>query len=229
MKRGKKYLEKEKQIEKQKQYLPAEAIEKVISTSYAKFDETIDIAIVLGVDPKKSDQQVRGTVSLPNGTGKKVRVLVFAQGEKQKEAELAGADFVGAQDMIEKVQNGFLDFDKVIATPDMMPHVSKLGKILGPRGLMPNPKLGTVTQDIAKAVKDLKAGKIEFKIDKGGVVHSILGKVSFGKEKLLENFDALVQAIIKAKPQTSKGKYIRSISISSTMGPGIKVNVQRLN
>lgn len=227
MKRGKKYQEKVKLVDKSKAYSPEEAVELVKNTSYAKFDETVDIAIKLGVDSKKSEQQVRGTVSLPHGSGKTPRVLVFAVGEKYKEAELAGADYVGGQDMIEKINKGFLDFDKVIATPDMMPQVSKLGKILGPRGLMPNPKVGTVTQDVQRAVREIKAGRLEFKIDKGGVIHTIIGRVSFEKEKLSENLDVLISAILRAKPQTAKGKYLKSISISASLGPGIKVNPQK--
>jgi large subunit ribosomal protein L1 len=196
--------------------------------SYAKFDETVDIAFNLGVDPKKSDQMVRGTVVLPHGTGKKVRVLVFAKGEKEKEASDAGADYVGAEDMVEKVQKGWLDFDSAIATPDIMGLVGKLGKVLGPRGLMPNPKLGTVTFDVAKAVKEIKSGKVEYKTDKGAVVHVSLGKVSFDANKLLDNAKVVIDAVTKAKPSTSKGKYIKKIAISSTMGPGIKVDVGKL-
>lgn len=227
MKRGKKYQEKVKLVDKSKAYSPEEAVELVKNTHYAKFNETVDIAIKLGVDSKKSEQQVRGTVSLPHGSGKTPRVLVFAAGEKYKEAEAAGADYVGGLDMVEKISKGFLDFDKVIATPDMMPQVSKLGKILGPRGLMPNPKVGTVTQDVQRAVREIKAGRLEFKIDKGGVIHTIIGRVSFEKEKLLENLEVLISAILRAKPQTAKGRYLKSISISSSLGPGIKVNPQK--
>lgn len=227
MKRGKKYQEKVKLVDKSRMYSPEEAVELVKNTHYAKFDETVDIAIKLGVDSKKSDQQVRGTVSLPHGSGKTPRVLVFAAGEKYKEAETAGADYVGGQDMVEKINKGFLDFDKVIATPDMMPQVSKLGKILGPRGLMPNPKVGTVTQDVQRAVREIKAGRLEFKIDKSGVIHTIIGRVSFDAEKLSENLDALISAILRAKPQTAKGKYLKTISISASLGPGVKVNPQK--
>lgn len=227
MNRGKKYQEKVKLVDKSKTYSPEEAVELVKNTHYAKFNETVDIAIKLGVDSKKSEQQVRGTVSLPHGSGKTPRVLVFAAGEKYKEAETAGADYVGGLDMVEKISKGFLDFDKVIATPDMMPHVSKLGKILGPRGLMPNPKVGTVTQDVQRAVREIKAGRLEFKIDKGGVIHTIIGRVSFEKEKLLENLEVLISAILRAKPQTAKGKYLKSISISASLGPGVKVNPQK--
>jgi len=186
------------------------------------------MAINLGVDPKKSDQVVRGTVVLPHGTGKQVRVLVFAKGEKEKEAEEAGADYVGAEDLIEKIQQGWLEFDRVIATPDMMGQVGKLGKILGPRGLMPNPKLGTVTFDVGRAVKEAKGGKIEYRTDKGGVVHVPIGKLSFDREKLVENAMAVLKSIIKAKPPTSKGKYIKKVTLSSTMGPGLKINISEL-
>ena len=182
------------------------------------------MAVRLGVDPKQSEQMVRGTVVLPNGTGKKVRVLVFAKGEKEKEAKDAGADFVGGEDLVDKISKGWLDFDAIVATPDMMGSVGKLGKVLGPRGLMPNPKLGTVTFDIARAVKDIKAGKVEFKIDKAGNVHVAFGKISFGVNKLKENFTVLLESIIKAKPSTSKGTYLRSITMSTTMGPGIKID-----
>ncbi len=193
-------------------------------TAYAKFDEGVDVAVRLGVDPKKPDQMVRGTAVLPHGTGKKVRVLVLAKGPKEKEARDAGADFVGAEDMIEKISQGWLDFDKAIATPDMMGMVSKLGKILGPRGLMPNPKVGTVTFDIEKAIREIKAGKVEFKVEKAGIVHIPVGKVSFGFEKLLENIRSVLEVIIRAKPPTSKGVYLRSVGLSSTMGPGIKID-----
>ena len=193
-------------------------------TTYAKFDEGVDLAIRLGVDPKKADQMVRGTVVLPHGIGKKVRVLVFAKGPKEKEALDAGADFVGAEDMVEKISQGWLDFDKAIATPDMMGMVSKLGKILGPRGLMPNPKVGTVSFDVAKAVKEIKAGKVEFKVEKAGIVHVPVGKVSFGFDRLLENIKALLEVILRVKPPTSKGIYLRSITLSTTMGPGVKVD-----
>ena len=196
----------------------------LLETAHAKFDEGVDLAIRLGVDPKKSDQMVRGTVVLPHGTGKKVRVLVFAKGQKEKEASDAGADFVGGEDLIEKISKGWLDFDKAIATPDMMGLVSKLGKILGPRGLMPNPKVGTVTFDLEKAVKEIKAGKVEFKVEKAGIVHVPVGKVSFGPGQLLENARTLLEVILRVKPPTSKGIYLRSIALSTTMGPGIKID-----
>ncbi len=222
---GKKIETANEKIEKGKEYLLQEAIEKVKELSYTKFDETVDLAFNLGVDPRKSDQMVRGTVVLPHGTGKTLRVLVFAKGEKEKEARDAGADFVGAEDMVEKITKGWLDFDKVVATPDIMGVVGRLGKVLGPRGLMPNPKLGTVTFDVAKAVKDIKAGKVEYKTEKAGVVHVPIGKVSFDAQKLLENAKAIVESVTKAKPSTSKGKYLKGIHISSTMGPSIKVDV----
>ena len=193
-------------------------------TAFAKFDEGVDLAIRLGVDPKKADQMVRGTVVLPHGIGKKVRVLVFAKGPKEKEALDAGADFVGAEDQIEKISKGWLDFDKAIATPDMMGTVSKLGKILGPRGLMPNPKVGTVTFDVAKAIKEIKAGKVEFRVEKAGIVHVPVGKVSFGFDRLLENIRTLLETILRVKPPTSKGIYLRSITLSTTMGPGVKID-----
>jgi len=195
-----------------------------VETAYAKFDEGVDVAVRLGVDPKKPDQMVRGTAVLPHGTGKKVKVLVFAKGQKEKEAQDAGADYVGAEDFIEKISKGWLDFDKAIATPDMMGAVSKLGKILGPRGLMPNPKVGTVTFDLAKAIKEIKAGKVEFKVEKAGIVHIPVGKVSFGFDKLLENARTVLEVIIRVKPPTSKGIYLRSIALSTTMGPGIKID-----
>jgi large subunit ribosomal protein L1 len=222
---GKKIETANEKIEKGKEYLLQEAIDKVKELSYVKFDETVDLAFNLGVDPRKSDQMVRGTVVLPHGTGKTLRVLVFAKGEKEKEARDAGADFVGAEDMVEKITKGWLDFDKVVATPDIMGVVGRLGKVLGPRGLMPNPKLGTVTFDVAKAVKDIKAGKVEYKTEKAGVIHVPIGKVSFDAQKLLENAKAIVESVAKAKPSTSKGKYLKGIHISSTMGPSIKVDV----
>lgn len=194
------------------------------SLACAKFDETVEVSGRLGVDPKQADQAVRGTVVLPNGTGKKVRVLVFTKGEKEAEAREAGADYVGAEDFIEKINKGWLDFDSIVATPDIMGAVGKLGKILGPRGLMPNPKLGTVTFDIKKAVSDLKAGKVEYRVDKAGNIHVPVGKVSFGSQKLKENFLSLVEAVVKAKPASSKGTYLRSLFVSTTMGPSIKLN-----
>ena len=221
---GKKYNAAIAKVDISKAYSLEDAVKLVPETATAKFDETVDMAVRLGVDTKQSDQMVRGAVVLPNGTGKKIRVLVFAKGEKEKEAKDAGADFIGGEDLIEKVSKGWLDFDTIIATPDMMGAVGKLGKILGPKGLMPNPKLGTVTFDVARAVKDAKAGKVEFKVDKGGNIHVHAGKVSFGAQKLKENLTALLDSIIKAKPSTSKGIYLRNITISATMGPGIKID-----
>jgi large subunit ribosomal protein L1 len=222
---GKKMNAAGEKVEKAKEYPLEEAIQKVKELAYAKFDETVDLAFNLGVDPRKSDQMVRGTVVLPHGTGKKLRVLVFAKGEKELEAKQAGADYVGADDLVDKISKGWLDFDKVVATPDIMGVVGKLGKILGPRGLMPNPKLGTVTFDVAKAVKEIKAGKVEYKTEKAGVVHVPIGKVSFDAQKLLDNAKAIIESVTKAKPSTSKGKYLKGISVSSTMGPGLKVDV----
>jgi large subunit ribosomal protein L1 len=222
--KGKDFLKVKEQIESGKRYTLQEAIDLSISTSRAKFDETVDTAVRLGVNPAHADQMVRGSVVLPHGLGKTVRVLVFAKGEKEKEALDAGADVVGAEDLIEKIRGGWLDFDKAVATPDMMGSVGKIGKILGPRGLMPNPKVGTVTFDVAKAVEELKAGKVEFRVEKAGIVHSPVGKVSFGVEKLRENIAALLEMIVKLKPASSKGVYMRNISISTTMGPGIKVD-----
>lgn len=211
-------------VEPGKRYSLKEAAEIVVSTAATKFDETVDAAIRLGVNPAHADQMVRGSVVLPHGLGKTVRVLVFAKGEKEKEALEAGADVVGAEDLIEKIKGGWLEFDKVVATPDMMGSVGKIGKILGPRGLMPNPKVGTVTFEVTKAVQELKAGKVEFRVEKAGIVHSPVGKVSFGAEKLRENIAALLETVIKLKPASSKGVYMRSIAISTTMGPGIKVD-----
>ncbi|HOA83175.1 MAG TPA: 50S ribosomal protein L1 [Thermodesulfovibrio thiophilus] len=225
---SKKLAAVKEKLDTTKEYTLEEAIDFLKENSFAKFDETVEMAINLGVDPKKSDQVVRGTVVLPHGTGKQVRVLVFAKGEKEKEAEEAGADYVGAEDLIEKIQQGWLEFDRVIATPDMMGQVGKLGKILGPRGLMPNPKLGTVTFDVGRAVKEAKGGKIEYRTDKGGVVHVPIGKLSFDREKLVENAMAVLKSIIKAKPPTSKGKYIKKVTLSSTMGPGLKINISEL-
>ncbi len=224
MARGKRYTEAKKKIESGKRYPLKEAVEIVVGTAGAKFDETLDAAIRLGVDPKHADQMVRGSVALPHGLGKTVRVLVFAKGEKEKEALDAGADFAGSDDLVEKIKGGWLEFDRVVATPDMMGTVGKLGKILGPRGLMPNPKVGTVTFDVGKVVKELKAGKVEFRVEKAGIVHSPVGKASFGAEKLLENVTALLETIIKLKPASSKGTYLKSISLSTTMGPGVKVD-----
>jgi large subunit ribosomal protein L1 len=223
-KRGKKYLEAKGKVDRSKRYELEVGVKLLLETSCAKFDEGVDLAIRLGVDPKKADQMVRGTVVLPHGTGKKVRVLVFAKGQKEKEALDAGGDFVGAEDLIEKISKGWLEFDKAIATPDMMGSVSKLGKILGPRGLMPNPKVGTVTFDLERAVKEIKAGKVEFRVEKAGVVHVPVGKVSFGFGQLFENIKTLLEMIIRTKPPTSKGIYLRSIALSTTMGPGIKID-----
>jgi len=224
MKRGKKYLEALKKIDRSRLYEPGEALRLVKELASAKFDETVELAVKLGVDPRHADQQVRGTVGLPHGTGKTRKVLVFAKGEKVKEAEEAGADVVGGEELAEKIKGGWLDFDVAVATPDMMGVVGKLGKILGPRGLMPNPKSGTVTFDIARTVKELKAGRIEFRVDKTAIVHGPIGKVSFEQEKLEDNFNAFIEALIKAKPPAAKGQYLRSIAVSSTMGPGIKIN-----
>ncbi|HHW58225.1 MAG TPA: 50S ribosomal protein L1 [Clostridia bacterium] len=225
MKRGKKYLESLKLYDKTRQYSSEEAIDIVLQTARANFDETIDLAVRLGVDPRHADQQVRGTVVLPHGTGKSVKVLVFAKGEKAKEAEAAGADYVGAEELVAKIQNeNWFDYDVVVATPDMMGVVGRLGKILGPKGLMPNPKSGTVTFELEKAIKDIKAGKIEYRVDKAGIIHVPIGKKSFGKEKLLENFRTVMDAIIKSKPAAAKGQYLKSVVLSSTMGPGVKVN-----
>jgi large subunit ribosomal protein L1 len=225
---GKKLEEARKNIESDAEIAVNEAVGKLKELAFAKFDESVDIAIRLGVDPKKSDQMVRGTVVLPHGTGKDVRVLVFAKGEKEKEASDAGAVYVGAEDLVENIQKGWFDFDKAVATPDVMGLVGRIGKLLGPRGLMPNPKLGTVTFDVGKAVKELKAGKIEFKVDKTGIVHLPVGKVSFDSEKIVDNIRSALEAISKAKPSTSKGKYLQKISVSSTMGPGIRVNVDSI-
>lgn len=222
--RGKKYREAKKAIVSGQRYPLREALELVVKSAHAKFDETVDTAIRLGVNPAHADQMVRGSVVLPNGLGKTVRVLVFAKGEKEKEALDAGADYAGAEDFVEKIKSGWLDFDRVIATPDMMGSVGKLGKILGPRGLMPNPKVGTVTFDVAKAVQELKAGKVEFRVEKAGIVHSPVGKVSFGVDKLLENVQAVIEQIVKLKPASSKGTYLKTISLSTTMGPGVKVD-----
>jgi len=225
---GKKIAAVKEKIDLLKEYTLDEAIDILKDSSFVKFDETVEMAINLGVDTRKSDQVVRSTVILPHGTGKPVRVLVFAKGEKEKEAVEAGADYVGAEDFIEKIQQGWLDFDRSIATPDMMSQIGKLGKILGPRGLMPNPKLGTVTFDITRAVKEAKAGKIEYRTDKGGVVHVPIGKISFDKEKLIENAIAVLKSVIRAKPPTSKGKYIKKVVLSSTMGPGLKIDISKL-
>ncbi len=228
MKHGKKYLASAQLIEPGKLYDAEEAVEMVVKTAAAKFDETVEIHVRLGVDSRHADQQVRGAVVLPNGTGKTVRALVLAKGDKADAALAAGADYVGAEDMVAKIQNeNWLDFDVVIATPDMMGLVGRLGKVLGPRGLMPSPKAGTVTPDVAKAVSEAKAGKIEYRLDKTNIIHCPIGKASFGAEKLQENFNALMGAIVKAKPEAAKGQYIRSCVLATTMGPGIKLNVAK--
>lgn len=225
MKRGKRYLESAKLIDRDMLYTPTEALDLAINTAKAKFDETILLSVRLGVDPRHADQQVRGAVVLPHGTGKTVRVLVFAKGDKAKEAEAAGANYVGAEDMVEKIQKeSWFDFDAVVATPDMMGVVGRLGKVLGPKGLMPNPKSGTVTFDVAKAIADIKAGKVEYRVDKTAIIHVPFGKKSFGTEKLFENFHVVMEAIIKAKPSAAKGQYVKSVVVSSAMGPGIKIN-----
>ncbi|MDP2277113.1 MAG: 50S ribosomal protein L1, partial [Nitrospirota bacterium] len=225
---GKKINEAREKVERRKEYSIEDAIGLVKKASFTKFNETVDMAVNLGIDAKKTDQMVRSAVVLPHGTGKKVRVVVFAKGEKEKEARDAGADYVGAEDLVEKIQQGWFDFDKVVATPDIMGLVGKLGKLLGPRGLMPNPKLGTVTFDLAKAVKEIKAGKVEYKTEKAGLIHVPIGKVSFDDQKLIENAMAVIDAIIKAKPPTSKGKYLKKVAVSSTMGPGVQIDVGRL-
>ncbi|AEP00392.1 MULTISPECIES: 50S ribosomal protein L1 [Heyndrickxia] len=223
-KKGKKYVDALKLVDRSKAYSAQEAIELVKKTSFTKFDATVEVAFRLGVDPKKADQQIRGAVVLPNGTGKTQRVLVFAKGEKAKEAEAAGADYVGDTDYINKIQQGWFDFDVIVATPDMMGEVGKLGRILGPRGLMPNPKTGTVTFDVTKAVQDIKAGKVEYRVDKAGNVHAPIGKASFETEKLVENLATLFDTLMKAKPSAAKGTYMKNVSVTSTMGPGIKVD-----
>ena len=229
MKRGKKYTEAAKLVDRATQYDVAEAISLVKKTAVAKFDETVEAHIRLGVDGRHADQQVRGAVVLPHGTGKTVRVLVFAKGDKVAEAEAAGADFVGGGELIPRIQNeGWLDFDVVVATPDMMGVVGRLGRVLGPKGLMPNPKAGTVTMDVTKAVNDIKAGKIEYRLDKANIIHCPVGKASFTEEQLTENFNTLMDAIIKAKPASAKGTYMKSVTVTSTMGPGIKVNTLKI-
>lgn len=228
MKHGKKYQEAAKLVDRTVQYDTAEAIALVKKTATAKFDETVEVHIRTGCDGRHAEQQIRGAVVLPNGTGKTVRVLVFAKGDKVNEAEAAGADHVGGEELIPRIQNeGWLDFDVVVATPDMMGVVGRLGKVLGPKGLMPNPKAGTVTMDVAKAISDIKAGKIEYRLDKANIIHVPVGKTSFEESKLQENFDALMEAIVKAKPAALKGQYLRSITLATTMGPGVKVNVAK--
>ena len=229
MKRGKKYTEAAKLVDRATQYDVAEAISLVKKTAVAKFDETVEAHIRLGVDGRHADQQVRGAVVLPHGTGKTVRVLVFAKGDKVAEAEAAGADFVGGEELIPRIQNeGWFDFDVVVATPDMMGVVGRLGRVLGPKGLMPNPKAGTVTMDVTKAFNDIKAGKIEYRLDKANIIHCPVGKASFTEEQLTENFNTLMDAIIKAKPASAKGTYMKSVTVTSTMGPGIKVNTLKI-
>lgn len=225
MKHGKKYVDSSAQIDRTKLYDSAEAIDLCVKTAKAKFDETVEVHVRLGVDSRHADQQVRGAVVLPNGTGKKVKVLVIAKGDKVAEAEAAGADYVGSDEMVTRIQSeGFMDFDVVIATPDMMGLVGRLGKVLGPRGLMPNPKAGTVTPDVARAVNEAKAGKIEYRLDKTNIIHCPVGKASFGAQKLQENFDTLLGAIAKAKPAATKGQYIKSCVVATTMGPGVRIN-----
>lgn len=222
---GKKYVESAKLIDKNALYNPTEALELTLKTAKANFDETIELHVRLGVDPRHADQQVRGAVVLPNGTGKKVRVLVFAKGDKATEAQEAGADFVGAEELVQKIQSeNWFDYDVVVATPDMMGVVGRIGRVLGPKGLMPNPKSGTVTFDVAKAIEEIKAGKVEYRVDKTAIVHCPIGKKSFGTEKLKQNFTALMDALVKAKPAAAKGQYLKSVSVSSTMGPGAKIN-----
>ncbi|MED1205673.1 50S ribosomal protein L1 [Heyndrickxia acidicola] len=223
-KKGKKYAEAVKLVDRAKAYSVTEAVELVKETSYAKFDATVEVAFRLGIDVKKADQQIRGAVVLPNGTGKTQRVLVFAKGEKAKEAEAAGADFVGDTDYINKISQGWFDFDVIVATPDMMGEVGKLGRTLGPKGLMPNPKTGTVTFDVTKAVNEIKAGKVEYRADKAGIIHAPIGKVSFDAEKLVENFSTIYETLLKVKPSAAKGTYMKNVSVTSTMGPGVKVD-----
>jgi len=224
IKRGKKFRASEAKVDKEKKYTVEEALKLCAELGFAKFDESVDVSVNLGVDAKQSDQQVRSAVSMPHGVGKGTRVIAFAKGEKAAEAEKAGADFVGAEDLVQKINEGWLDFDKAVATPDMMVAISKVAKILGPRGLMPNPKLGTVTPDIAKAVREQKAGKVEFRTEKSGIVHCLIGKKSFGAQKLKDNFETFFGTLMRLKPPTSKGLYIKKISVSTTMGPGIQID-----
>jgi large subunit ribosomal protein L1 len=227
MKHGKKYIDSVKAIESAKLYEVDEAIGLVLDSAKAKFDETVELHVRLGVDPKQADQQVRGVLVLPNGTGKEVKVLVLAKGDKADEAKAAGADFVGAEEMIQKIQTeNWFDYDVIITTPDMMGLVGRIGKVLGPKGLMPNPKSGTVTMDVTKAIKDTKAGKVEYRLDKTAIIHCAIGKKSFGAQKIKENYEALMDAIIKAKPAAAKGQYVKSVSLASTMGPGVKINAK---
>jgi len=229
MKKGKQYREKAKLIDKTMFYDLTDGLDLALKTSYAKFDETVEAHIRLGVDSRHADQQVRGAVVLPNGTGKKMRVLVFAKGEKAAEAEAAGAEFVGAEELVTKIQNeNWFEFDVIVATPDMMGVVGRIGRVLGPKGLMPNPKSGTVTMDVAKAVQEIKSGKVEYRLDKTNIIHVAIGKVSFGTEKLKENFQTLISAVIKAKPAAAKGQYLKTVTLASTMGPGVKLNTAKL-
>jgi large subunit ribosomal protein L1 len=225
---GKKYRAAVASLDRGEKVTLEKAMTLVRKVKFSRFDESVDVAIKLGVDPKKTDQMVRGSVVLPHGTGKKVRVLVFAKGEKEKEALDAGADFVGAEDMVEKIQKGWVDFDAAVATPDLMGLVGKLGRVLGPRGLMPNPKTGTVTFDVARAVKDIKAGKVEYRVEKGGIVHARVGRVSFEEAALVDNFNALMESVVRNKPATSKGQFLKGITVSSTMGPGIKLDINTI-
>ncbi|MFQ5682891.1 MAG: 50S ribosomal protein L1 [Candidatus Binatia bacterium] len=226
--KGKAYRAVVDQVDRNQRYPLEEGFRRMHETARAKFDETVEMALRLGVDPRQADQNVRGTVVLPHGLGKVVRVLAFAKGEKQREAQEAGADFIGAEEIIKKISDGWVDFDKAVATPDMMSSVGRIGKILGPRGLMPNPKTGTVTMDIAKAVKEIKAGKLEFRVDKAGIIHLPVGKVSFGAEKLLDNAKAVLTAILRAKPASAKGNYVRGLTLSTTMGPGVKIDLAQI-
>ncbi|MCK1995226.1 50S ribosomal protein L1 [Peribacillus muralis] len=228
-KKGKKYLEAAKLVEVSKAYAVTEAVEVAKKANFAKFDATVEVAFRLGVDPKKADQQIRGAVVLPNGTGKTQRVLVFAKGEKAKEAEAAGADYVGESDFINKIQQGWFEFDVIVATPDMMGEVGKLGRVLGPKGLMPNPKTGTVTFDVTKAVNEIKAGKVEYRVDKAGNIHAPIGKVSFEDAKLVENFTTIYDTLMKVKPAAAKGTYMKNVSVTTTMGPGVKVDPSTFN
>lgn len=225
---GKGYLSALSKVDRGQRYLLEDGLKLVRETARAKFDETVEMAVRLGVDPRQADQNVRGTVTLPHGMGKTVRVLAFCKGEKEKEAQEAGADFVGAEDIVKKISEGWLDFDKAVATPDMMAAVGRIGKILGPRGLMPNPKTGTVTADIGKAIKEIKAGKLEYRVDKAGIVHVPLGKASFGAEQLIDNARAVLNSILRAKPASAKGNYVRGVTLSTTMGPGIKVDLSQV-
>lgn len=226
--RGKKYLEAKAKVDPTRRYPLDEALRLLPETSYARFDETVEMAVRLGVDPRKADQVVRGSVLLPHGTGRPVRVLVFARGDKQREAQEAGADWVGAEELVERIKGGWLEFDRAVATPDMMPLVGRIGRILGPRGLMPNPKAGTVTFDVGRAVRELKQGRVEFRVDKGGIVHVPVGKVSFGPERLKENVLSVVETLLRLRPASAKGAYLRSAALSTTMGPGIKLDLSSL-